>query len=52
MPQYFGPSTGWRFAERHVGTNCLTVGGDVRTYQPQVLEGMLEGASDNIWDVY
>lgn len=40
-----------RFADRHLGTNVLFVGGHVLSYRTQVLDAMVPGASDCIWDV-
>ena len=41
-----------RFADRHLGTNCLFVGGHVGSYETRDLDSMAEGESNCIWDVY
>ena len=40
-----------RFADRHLGTNCLFVGGYVTCYQTGVLDAMRAGQPDCVWDV-
>ena len=40
-----------RFADRHVGTNCLFLGGHVLTYETKRLDDMVDGRPDCIWDV-
>jgi type II secretory pathway pseudopilin PulG len=39
-----------RFSERHLGTNCLFLGGYVRSYNTQTLDAMKPGDSDCVWD--
>ena len=39
-----------RFADRHAGTNCLFLGGNVVNYQTRTLDEMINGAADCIWD--
>ncbi len=51
MPQYFGNTVTRRFADRHLGTNCLFLGGDVRSYTTAVLDNMVWGTPDCVWDV-
>jgi prepilin-type processing-associated H-X9-DG protein len=38
------------FADRHLGTNCLFVDGHVVGYVTQVLDNMIPGAYDCVWD--
>jgi hypothetical protein len=40
-----------RFSDRHLGTNCLFLGGYVRSYNTQTLDAMKAGDSDCVWDV-
>lgn len=48
---YFGTALTRRFADRHLGTNCLFVGGNVRNYPTKTLDEMKAGKPDCIWDV-
>ncbi len=41
-----------RFADRHLGTNCLFVEGHVGSYETRDLDSMVEEESNCIWDVY
>ena len=45
---------GWqrRFADRHLGTNCLFHDGRVETWETRRLDYQVEGSADAIWDVY
>jgi len=40
-----------RFADRHIGTNCLFVGGQVIWYKTEVLDWMQAGQPGCVWDV-
>jgi prepilin-type N-terminal cleavage/methylation domain-containing protein/prepilin-type processing-associated H-X9-DG protein len=50
-PAYFGTGISRRFADRHLGTNCLFVDGHVANYPTQTLDSMNVGSPDCIWDV-
>jgi hypothetical protein len=39
-----------RFSDRHLGTNCLFLGGYVKSYNTQTLDAMKAGDSDCVWD--
>jgi len=47
---YFDAQVTRRFADRHLGTNCLFVGGQVVTYATESLDHMIAGAGDCVWD--
>jgi prepilin-type processing-associated H-X9-DG protein len=49
-PGYFSGSLTRRFADRHLGTNCLFLDGRVATYETRDLDGMTAGSSDCVWD--
>lgn len=49
--KYFKPELTRRFADRHLGTNCLMLSGQVVNYPTQVLDEMKEGTQGCIWDV-
>jgi prepilin-type N-terminal cleavage/methylation domain-containing protein len=49
-PGYSGNAVTRRFADRHIGTNCLFVGGQVRNYATKELDGMVAGQSGCVWD--
>ncbi len=40
-----------RFADRHLGTNCLFVDGHVESFPTAVLDSMVSGEANCIWDV-
>ncbi|KKM99372.1 hypothetical protein LCGC14_1148500 [marine sediment metagenome] len=46
---YFDRGVTRRFADRHCGTNCLFVGGNVRAYVTKDLDDMVAGESDCVW---
>jgi len=48
---YFSGFLTRRFADRHVGTNCLFVDGHVRNFETRHLDSMVPASSDCIWDV-
>jgi prepilin-type N-terminal cleavage/methylation domain-containing protein len=39
-----------RFADRHLGTNCLFLGGYVRSYTTKDLDEMVGGSNTCVWD--
>ena len=39
-----------RFADRHYGTNCLFVSGEVKNYVTSALDSMRQGSSECVWD--
>jgi hypothetical protein len=39
-----------RFADRHVGTNCLFLNGTVRNYRTVELDSMVTGGENCVWD--
>jgi len=39
-----------RFADRHVGTNCLFLGGYVKCYTTETLDAMVAGDPNCVWD--
>lgn len=41
-----------RFADRHLETNCLFLGGHVLAYDPRRLDSMVPGAPDCVWDIH
>jgi prepilin-type N-terminal cleavage/methylation domain-containing protein len=47
---YFGTSPTRRFADRHNGTNCLFLGGNVVPYETRILDHMVAGKPDCVWD--
>lgn len=52
MPQYQSVVVARRFADRHVGTNCLFLGGYVLNYKTQDLDQMVTGSPNCVWDPY
>lgn len=51
--RYFHPEPNHatrRFGDRHLGTNCLFLGGNVKTFATADLESMTAGAPDCVWD--
>jgi prepilin-type N-terminal cleavage/methylation domain-containing protein len=48
---YFLNDISRRFADRHLGTNCLFLGGHVLWYETGRLDGMVAGEPDCVWDV-
>ncbi len=46
------PGNQRRFADRHIGTNCLFLDGCVRNYDTKRLDQMKTGDTNCIWDVY
>jgi prepilin-type processing-associated H-X9-DG protein len=49
QPGYFDPVKNRRFADRHLGTNCLFLGGHVLSYPTSVLDNMPAGSGCNVW---
>jgi prepilin-type N-terminal cleavage/methylation domain-containing protein len=47
---YFGTGPTRRFADRHLGTNCLFLGGYVLSFKTAVLDNMVPGQLDCVWD--
>jgi len=50
-PAYSSGTLTRRFADRHVGTNCVFVDGHVSSYATQDLDSMVVGSAGCIWDV-
>lgn len=48
--RYFEAVPVRRFADRHCGTNCLFVAGYVVSYSTDLLDNMVAGRSDCVWD--
>ncbi len=50
-PRYFGIGLTRRFADRHMGTNCLFLDGRVESFLTADLDSMIAGEGGCIWDV-
>lgn len=48
---YFSGPGARRFADRHLGTNCLFLDGRVETWKTSILDAMQPNAADCVWDV-
>lgn len=48
-PGYLDPGKYQRFADGHLGTNCLFLGGYVRSYVTSELDNMPAGSGNNVW---
>jgi prepilin-type N-terminal cleavage/methylation domain-containing protein len=46
---YFDLMVTRRFADRHLGTNCLFLGGNVVNYATSILDHMPGGSGNNVW---